>query len=41
LRRLMPVGCVIDFFGCGWIWLLVLLLAHFLFDSKKIGQSLI
>jgi hypothetical protein len=27
---LMPVGCVIDFFGCGWIWLLVLLLGHFL-----------
>jgi hypothetical protein len=19
----MPVRCVIDFFGCGWIWLLV------------------
>jgi hypothetical protein len=27
----MPVGCVFDFFGCEWIWLLVLLLAHFLF----------
>jgi hypothetical protein len=31
-RRIsMPVECGIDFFGCGWVWLLVLLLGHFIF----------
>jgi hypothetical protein len=27
------MGCVVNFFGCGWIWLLVLLLllGHFIF----------
>jgi hypothetical protein len=31
----MPVRCVVDFFGCGCIWLLVLLLVHFLFGLEE------
>jgi hypothetical protein len=33
----MSVGCVVNFFGCGRIWLLVLLLAHFLFGLEEDG----
>jgi hypothetical protein len=28
---------VVNFFGCGWIWLLVLLLGHFPFGLEEYG----
>jgi hypothetical protein len=31
------MGCVVNFFGYGWIWLFVLLLGHFLFGLEEYG----
>jgi hypothetical protein len=33
----MPVGCVVNFFGSGCIWLLALLLVNFLYGLQEDG----
>jgi hypothetical protein len=33
----MPVRCMVNFFGCGRIWRLVVLLGHFLFGLQEDG----
>jgi hypothetical protein len=37
LRWLVPVGCVVNFFGCAWCRWLPMLLGHFLFGFQENG----